>query len=310
MGPCAAVAAAAGGWDLTKPLSFYFPPPIAVEPDTAEPGDLAAKAAGPSLEDQIMELTNQERWDNGQLPPLKRNNLLDSSAAGHSEGMGARNFFSHVDPDDGCSLPWDRISAAGYDWNYAGENISAGDSTAAATVARWMSSTTGHREQILSTVSRELGVGYYYDSSDAKNVRYDGDNDCVAESTNQGAWFHYWTQNFGLRNNVYPVVINREAYETATRDVGLYLYGSGWAAEMRLRNENGSWTGWQPFSANVSWQLSPGAGTKEVFAEIRLGGTVRSASDTIVSTDVSSSSEVFVDGFETADTGRWTSTVS
>ena len=67
---------------------------------------------------------------------------------------------------------------------------------------------------------------------------------------------------------------------------------------------------WQPFSANVSWQLSAGAGTKEVFAEIRRGGTVRSASDTIVSTDDSASNTNFEDGFESSNTNAWSASVS
>jgi hypothetical protein len=140
-------------------------------------------------------------------------------------------------------------------------------------------------------------------------VRYDGNSDCVTDTYNNGPWYHYWTQNFGRRDNVYPVVINREAYQTSSRDVSLYVYGSGWADDMRFRNENGSWTDWQPFSANVSWQLSAGAGTKQVFAEIRRGGTVRGASDTIISNDTSVSNTIFEDGFESNSFGAWSASV-
>jgi len=301
----AASGASLGGWDLTKPLSFYFPPPIAVEPTSSEPSDLFLKNGGPTFEDQIMELVNQERWDNGQLPPLKRNSLLDNSAETHSSSMATRNFFAHCDPDTG-TLPWDRITVAGYSWNYAGENLAGGSSTAAGAMAQWMGSPL-HRDQILSTTSRELGVGYVHDPSDTNNVRYDGNSDCVTDQFNRGPWYHYWTQNFGLRNNVYPVVIEREAYETATRNVNLYLYGSGWANEMRIRNENGSWTLWQSFSTNVAWQLSYGASTKEVYVEIRQGATVHSASDTIHSTDTYNPDQIFTDGVETGDTTCWSS---
>jgi hypothetical protein len=198
---------------------------------------------------------------------------------------------------------------AGYFFNAAGENLAAGNSTAAATMAQWMGS-AGHRNNILSTTFREIGVGYVYDSSDSANVRYDDDGNCVVDSTGNGPWYHYWTQNFGLRSTVYPVVIEREAYETATRDVNLYLYGSGWAVEMRIRNENGSWTSWQSFSSTVVWQLSGGAGSKEVFVEIRNGsGTVRSASDTINSTDDSGGDEIFADGFESGNDTGWSDTI-
>jgi uncharacterized protein YkwD len=303
----AAFSAELAGWDLSKPLTFYFPPPLAVEPSTSSAGESFLKNGGPTLEDQVMELVNQERWNNGGLPPLKRNPLLDNSAELHSGNMAARNFFAHCDPDTG-SMPWDRVTDAGYTWNYAGENLAAGSNTAAGAMAQWMGSTP-HRNQILSTTSRELGIGYVHDPSDAGNVRYDNDRNCVSDDFNNGPWHHYWTQNFGLRNTVYPVVIEREAYQTATRDVNLYLYGSGWADEMRIRNEDGAWTPWQPFSANLAWQLSPGGGTKEVFVEIRSGGTVRSTSDTIVSTDTYDPNQVFPDGFESGGTDAWSSTV-
>ena len=255
-----------------------------------------------------MELVNQERWTNGQLPPLKRNTMLDSSSETHSSNMATRNFFAHCDLDT-WSTPWDRMVAAGYDWNTAAENIAGGYSTAAATMAQWMGS-SGHRGNILATDFRELGIGYVNDSSDTSNVRSgDAYGNCPVASTGNGPYYHYWTQNFGTRSGVYPIIIEREKYETATRAVSLYLYGSGWATEMRIRNENGSWTAWQPFSANVAWQLSAGAGTKEVFVEIRSGATVRAASDTIISTVATDPNLVFEDDFESNNTNRWSTTV-
>lgn len=297
-----------GGWDLTKPLFEFFPPPIAVEPDALESGVATAKNGGPTPEDEIMELVNQARWDNGQLPPLKRNNLLDSSSETHSSNMATRNFFAHCDLDTG-SMPWDRMVAAGYDWNAAGENIAGGNSTPVATMAQWMGS-TGHRDNILSTDFRELGIGYVNDSSDMSNVRAgDSHGNCPAASWGNGPYYHYWTQNFGARSSAYPVVINREAYSTASREVDLYLYGSGWATEMRIRNESGTWTDWETFSTDVSWQLSAGAGTKEVFVEIRQGATLRAASDTIISTVSSDPNLIFEDGFESHNTNAWSSTI-
>ena len=172
----------------------------------------------------------------------------------------------------------------------------------------WMKS-SGHRANILSLDFRELGVGYFYDAPDVANVRADSDGNCTAEGTLPYAYHHYWTQNFGARSSVYPVVINREAYSTATRNVDLYLYGSGWAQDMRIRNENGTWTDWQTFGADVSWQLSSGAGKKEVFVEIRNGATVRGASDTIISTVTTDPNLIFDDDFESNTTDAWSDTV-
>jgi uncharacterized repeat protein (TIGR01451 family) len=144
----------------------------------------------------------------------------------------------------------------------------------------WMNS-SGHRANILSTGFRELGIGYVNAASDANNVRSDSNGDCNSDASNGGPFYRYWTQNFGRINTVYPVVINREAYQTASAVVSLYVYGSGWAQEMRFRNESGAWSAWQPYAADVSWTLSAGNGTKTVTAELRNGATVRTASDLI-----------------------------
>ncbi|MEN8163298.1 MAG: hypothetical protein ABFS37_04150, partial [Acidobacteriota bacterium] len=62
------------------------------------------------------------------------------------------------------------------------------------------------------------------------------------------------------------------------------------------------------FSADVAWQLSDGPGTKEVFMEIRNGGTVYGASDTIEST-AAATDLIFEDGFESGSTSGWDGTV-
>ncbi|MCB9422278.1 MAG: CAP domain-containing protein [Ardenticatenaceae bacterium] len=247
-------------------------------PGTPSPDSLFA---APTYVGQVVELVNQERWNNGQLPPLKAVDLLHTSSQTHSDNMANRDFFAHCDPDT-KTLPWDRMEAAGYIWNYAGENIAAYYSDPAAVMTGWMNS-SGHRANILSTDFREIGVGYTYQSSDQGNIRGDSNGDCTADNFSNGPYYRYWVQNFGRRNTVYPVVINREAYEATTPQVSLYMYGSGWAVEMRFRNENGTWSAWQPYAANVNWTLSSGNGAKTVYAEIKNGtGEVRSASDTIM----------------------------
>lgn len=235
-------------------------------------------AAMPTFEDLVMERVNEERWDNGQLPPLAREGLLDQSTELHSQNMAVRNFFAHCDPDE-LTSPWDRMVAAGYDWDAAGENISAGYSTPDAVMDGWMSS-AGHRANILSNAFRELGIGHVHATSDLGGVRLDGNGDCVSEGSS-GPFFHYWTQNFGRRNDVFPIVIDREAFSTDSRDVALYIYGVGWASEMRLRNDAGAWSGWTPFATNVAWQLSASDGAKIVAVELRSGAVVRASSDEI-----------------------------
>ncbi len=281
-----------------------FPPPLAGPPASAAPrAETPQHGTAPTFEEQVLERVNQERLSNGALPPLKGQVQLAAAAELHSTNMGTRNFFSHCDPDL-MTMPGQRVTAAGYLWNSVGENAAGGQTTPQSVMAAWMGS-AGHRANILSTNFRELGVGYFLDAADAANVRMDLDSNCVHEGLD-GPFVHYWTQDFGRRNDVFPVVIDREAFSTPTRDVDLYLYGTGFALEMRLRNESGAFTAWMPFDATVAWQLSAAGGLKTVTAEIRNGATVRSASDTIL---LEGTAEViFEDGFASGDTTAWSNT--
>ncbi|MDZ4804944.1 MAG: CAP domain-containing protein [Candidatus Eisenbacteria bacterium] len=269
-----------------------------------------ASAQSPTYEDQVMQIVNQERWTNGQLPPLKRNDFLNSSSTTHSTNMAVRNFFAHCDLDTG-TRPWDRMTAAGYTgWNSAAENIAAGYSTPAAVMTGWMNS-TGHRANLLSVNYREIGIGYYLQSGDQSNVRGDANGDCTADGTPGGPYSRYWTQNFGRKNSVYPVVINREAFQVTNSTVDLYVYGTGWAQEMRFRNEEGAWSAWTTFSANQSWVLSAANGTKTVNAEIRNGATVYAQSDQILLNASADVAVVLSATMATVESGQtWTFTMT
>lgn len=258
-----------------------------------------ASAFAQSLQEQVLERVNVARWDNGQLPPLKGQSNLDQAANGHSQAMGVRNFFSHCDLDT-LTSPWQRMTAAGYTgYSSAAENIDAGSSTAQGVMQEWMNS-AGHRANILSTTVREIGIGYYRDNPDQGNVRFgSGPDGCIASAPNNGPYVHYWTQKFGRRDAVMPLVIAREAWQVSACSVDLYLYGSGWASQYRLSNDNQNWTPWQPFNANVLWALSGAAGgTATVYGQIRnSSGTVRSAQDS-VRLSVTCGDQIFANGFQ------------
>lgn len=241
-------------------------------------------SGSPTYEQRLLELVNQERWLNGRLPPLKGNASLEAAAESHSNHMALRNFLDHCNFDTRTSF-WQRIEQAGYaGWAVTGENIAAGHKTPEEVVAGWMQSQS-HRSNILSTDFWEVGSGYVYQATDGQDVRQGSQPNCRADSTANGPYYHYWTQNFGRRSDVMPIIINREAYETGRRQVALYLYGQGWAQAVRLRNENGFWSAWQPFTAELTWTLSNGNGLKTVFVELSSGvngtGMIRSANDTI-----------------------------
>uniref|UniRef100_UPI001C0C1835 CAP domain-containing protein n=1 Tax=Cellulosimicrobium cellulans TaxID=1710 RepID=UPI001C0C1835 len=112
--------------------------------------------SGPSAEvTAVVELTNAERAAAG-CAPLVLDARLTAAAQLHSEDMLAQGYFDHTSLDG--RSPWDRAKAQGYA-NPSGENIAKGQRTAEEVVRAWMDS-PGHRANILSCDSTEIGVGY------------------------------------------------------------------------------------------------------------------------------------------------------
>ncbi len=230
-------------------------------PEYSGCGGVTTPMINDANEQQVVELVNAARLANGNLPPLKRADGLGAAARYHAADLGQDNYFYHDSYDrSGGNLvyvctTWQRIAT--YSPGANGENIAGGYSTPQIVMDAWMAS-PGHHDNILNTYSWEIGVGYYQGS---------------------GQYYTYWAQDFGRRSQVYPLVINREAASTATRHVSLYIYGS-WS-EMRLRNDSGAWTDWQPFQTQSSWTLGGGVGIRSVTAELRKSGETATSSDTI-----------------------------
>jgi len=235
---------------------------LPLTPDYSGCGGAIAPLTNDSYEQTVVELVNDERAKVG-LPPLKRVDPLDQAARYHAADMAQDDYFSHTSYDrvggelvSACS--WStRISTYYPSWNSLSENIAAGYPSPVSVMGGWMNS-PGHKANILRASSWEIGVGYYAGS---------------------GSYYHYWVQDFGRRGGVYPLVIDREAASAEGRDVSIYIYGS-WS-EMRLRNEDGAWSGWMPFQQEFPWTLSPGVGDHSVTAEVRAGGTTVATSDEI-----------------------------
>ncbi len=257
-----------------------------------------APVSAQTTAERVLELTNTQRWLNGQLPPLKGESLLQGAAAAHSAAMATRNFMMHCDPET-LTSPFTRMTAAGYFYSSAAENIAAGYASPEAVIAGWMAS-TGHRTNLLSTAYREIGIGHMLQTGDQATVRFG--NGCTVTSSNNGPYGHYWTQKFGRRDSVYPVVIAREAYQTATCSVPVYLYGTGWATQMRFSSDGQQWSAWQTFASNSNQILRGASGALvSLHAELRNGGTVRSAQDSIrllINCNPAAPGSFFRNGFE------------
>ncbi|MDZ7962123.1 MAG: CAP domain-containing protein [Aulosira sp. DedQUE10] len=111
----------------------------------------------PTFEQQVLQLTNQERVKYG-LAALKENAELDYAADKYAELMAEKNYFSHTGPDG--SQPWDRAKKVGFEAQTMGENIAAGQKTPQDVVQAWMNS-AGHKANILNAKFTQLGVGFH-----------------------------------------------------------------------------------------------------------------------------------------------------
>ncbi len=109
------------------------------------------RASARSLRMAVVCLINQQRTSR-HLPPLRASLLLDRSAQSWTNAMVSSDVFSHGTNFAG------RISAAGYVWRSAGENIATGFQTPRSVVNAWMAS-TGHCQNILNPTYGNVGTG-------------------------------------------------------------------------------------------------------------------------------------------------------
>jgi uncharacterized protein YkwD len=123
---------------------------------------------------RVIALTNAQRAKY-KCPALVANAALGKAAQAHSIDMASRDYFSHYTLGTNRS-PATRITAAGYKWQMAAENIAAGQRTPDAVVIAWMNS-PGHRANILNCKLKQIGVGYAYKVT--------------------STYGSYWTQDFG-----------------------------------------------------------------------------------------------------------------
>jgi len=117
---------------------------------------------------------NDYRAQNG-LGALRVSTSLRNAAKWDTTDMAQKNYFSHTD-----SLgrdPFQRMTAFGYNFSTAkGENIAAGNATAAATFAQWKAS-AGHNQNMLGSAYAVIGISRSYSAA--------------------ATYGWYWTTDFG-----------------------------------------------------------------------------------------------------------------
>lgn len=118
--------------------------------------------------DKIIEITNKNRKENGNLIALKENTRLDLSAEKKLQDMFAKQYFEHISPS-GVGVG-NLSEEEGYSYILIGENLAMGNfKDDQALVDAWMAS-SGHRANILNAHYTEIGVAVGKGNFDGKNV--------------------------------------------------------------------------------------------------------------------------------------------
>jgi len=112
--------------------------------------DLLAKIA-PS---ELVMLTNVRRQERG-LDELTTDPRLVGAAQLKAEHMAQNGYFAHTSPDG--IKPWHWFDEAGYDYQYAGENLAVNFREPEQIDQAWMDSPT-HRDNIISEKFEDIGI--------------------------------------------------------------------------------------------------------------------------------------------------------
>lgn len=102
---------------------------------------------------KLLELTNRERAQQN-LPILVLNDKLSEAAALKAHDMFKKNYWAHYTPEG--KTPWDFITAANYNYEYAGENLAKNFLYTDGVISAWMKSKS-HRDNILRKEYTEVG---------------------------------------------------------------------------------------------------------------------------------------------------------
>lgn len=120
------------------------------------------------MQKQITDMTNACRVQCG-VGVLYFNDKLTGVAQAHAEDMAENMYFSHTS-QDGRTFD-KRITNAGLNYSYCGENIDAGYYSAEAAINGWLNS-AGHRENLMSVNFTHIGVGAAYNPNDEYGTRF------------------------------------------------------------------------------------------------------------------------------------------
>ena len=179
-------------------------------------------------EASFVNMLNEYRVTNG-LSPLLVSDLISEACYRHNHDMAKYSFFSHYSEKSDWfaanALPWDRMTLSGYDFHSSkGENIAAGQQTAAEVFEAWKAS-AGHNANMLSSAYTVLGVSHYQ----------------LAGSP----YTFYWTTDFGGYTDSTAHEVNARPLPTTTRfeqDNSKLAYTGTWDNSSSTYDSGGSFT--------------------------------------------------------------------
>jgi hypothetical protein len=103
----------------------------------------------------LLAATNNERQAQHETA-LSLDPQLSAAAQAKAQDMATRDYWAHNSPDG--RTPWSFITASGYQYQAAGENLAYGFVNASDTVSGWMNSPE-HRANILNASYQNVGFG-------------------------------------------------------------------------------------------------------------------------------------------------------
>lgn len=101
----------------------------------------------------LLQYTNSRRSD-ARVGSVSINETLSKAAHAKAQDMFAHNYWAHTSPQG--KEPWDFITAAGYDYLYAGENLAVDFSDSKDVVDAWYESPS-HKANLLSSHYTDIG---------------------------------------------------------------------------------------------------------------------------------------------------------
>ena len=137
------------------PPPISVPPPEQPKPPAPDQQDLNRELEALHL---LVQAHNKARSEAG-APALVPNTKLMAAAKYHANWMAANKKMSH---EGNGTTPWQRISATGYQFTSAGENIAYGYRSPTSVMTGWLNS-EGHRNNILNRNYTEVGLAVSVD---------------------------------------------------------------------------------------------------------------------------------------------------